>query len=655
MAADKPGRSAAASSASRAPARHTMSILAERNATSEIAVDVPATLRCAVLVNMPWASYRRPSIQLGLLAELGRRAGWKVETAHLNLDLAAKLGVEAYDAVSGNRSTSLGEWLFARAAFGAEAPDPDEYLAAHGSAVMNMFAAEGIDVDYEALVAFREVESIALIDAFVAEVLAHSPDLVGLTSTFQQNCAAFAFAVRLKAVRPDVMIIAGGANFDGDMGPAWLDLVPAIDAIVSGEADVAFPRLLQAVAKGEDLDDIPNVLRRGPSAAPTEPAAPVTALDELPTPDYAEYFTRAERLGLLSASARRDIDLPFEASRGCWWGERRHCTFCGLNGQTMAFRSKSPERVFDELAELSQRYKSFRFTAVDNILDAKYHKSLLPRLAEEGTTYDLFFEVKSGLSRDRLNELRAAGIRRIQPGIESLSTPVLALMAKGVDAVANVNLLRWAATFDIDVSWNIIWGFPGERDEDYQKQIELVAKLVHLQPPGGAGQIWLERFSPLFSRRSLTDQPIVPERVMQTIYPKRLDFSAAAYFFEYDFATDVAPSTYEALRDAVEAWRARRREDPAPALEYRYAPGFLQIDDRRDVDRSGIYTYLGPAAELYLMLAAGPTALAALETRTDFASIDIAHILDEWERADLVMIDGKRALALALPAPGRTL
>ena len=44
--------------------------------------------------------------------------------------------------------------------------------------------------------------------------------------------------------------------------------------------------------------------------------------------------------------------LLFETSRGCWWGAKSHCTFCGLNGETMAFRSKSPRRALDELEQL---------------------------------------------------------------------------------------------------------------------------------------------------------------------------------------------------------------------------------------------------------------------------------------------------------------
>ena len=51
----------------------------------------------------------------------------------------------------------------------------------------------------------------------------------------------------------------------------------------------------------------------------------------------------------------------FETSRGCWWGERMHCTFCGLNGATMSYRSKSPRRAVDELMTRRRAIRAARF------------------------------------------------------------------------------------------------------------------------------------------------------------------------------------------------------------------------------------------------------------------------------------------------------
>jgi hypothetical protein len=44
---------------------------------------------------------------------------------------------------------------------------------------------------------------------------------------------------------------------------------------------------------------------------------------------------------------RIEPGLLIETSRGCWCGAVSHCTFCGLNGEGMAYRRKSPQRVID--------------------------------------------------------------------------------------------------------------------------------------------------------------------------------------------------------------------------------------------------------------------------------------------------------------------
>jgi hypothetical protein len=148
-----------------------------------------------------------------------------------------------------------------------------------------------------------------------------------------------------------------------------------------------------------------------------------------------------------------------------------------LNGTELAYRSKSPDRVERELAELTRRYKTFRFEAVDDILNPSYITRLCPRLEAAHTDYDIFYEVKANLSREQVRKLHAGGIRRIQPGIESFSTRVLELMKKGVTALENINLLRWALHYRVFTTYNIIWGFPGETVEDNRNQLSLLRKL----------------------------------------------------------------------------------------------------------------------------------------------------------------------------------
>ena len=53
-----------------------------------------------LLVAAPFQRAASPSLAIGLLAAIGRRAGFEVDTAHLTLDFAKKIGWRLYELVS---------------------------------------------------------------------------------------------------------------------------------------------------------------------------------------------------------------------------------------------------------------------------------------------------------------------------------------------------------------------------------------------------------------------------------------------------------------------------------------------------------------------------------------------------------------------------
>src|SRR5262245_15054827 len=111
----------------------------------------------------------------------------------------------------------------------------------------------------------------------------------------------------------------------------------------------------------------------------------------------------------------------------------------------MGYRSKSPDRAVAELCELSSRHPGLFVYAVDNIMDRDYFETFLPRLAASSFDAPLFYEVKANLTKDQLRLLHAAGVRNIQPGVESLDDSVLRIMRKGITAIENVQLLKWCS------------------------------------------------------------------------------------------------------------------------------------------------------------------------------------------------------------------
>ena len=93
---------------------------------------------------------------------------------------------------------------------------------------------------------------------------------------------------------------------------------------------------------------------------------------------------------------------------------------------------------------------------------------MLPRLAAAKLDVEFFWEVKANLTHEQVHLLRNAGVKQVQPGIESFSDRVLKIMRKGVTAFRNVELLKWCKEYGVKPYWNLLYGFPGETVEDYE-------------------------------------------------------------------------------------------------------------------------------------------------------------------------------------------
>lgn len=614
----------------------------------------PAAAHIA-LVNMPFAMADRPSIQCGLLKSAATRAGHEVDVFYLNLEFAAEFGASFYKQLSYLRANLLvGEWLFSVAAFGYR-PNEEDYRKARPS--ISTFCKE-IGLDFEGVCKYRNEILPAWIHRWAHAVDWSQYLVVGFTSTFEQNTPAFALAKAIKARYPNVITVFGGANFDGDMGKEYVRALPFIDYAVVGEGDRAFPALINSLAAGESPIGISGVVGRSDGVvAGNYPAPAIHDMDDLGDPNYDDFFDTIFRLGTEKVLADQQAPLLLiETARGCWWGQKNHCTFCGLNANGMAFRAKSPTKALGQLRRMAERYKIVNFEAVDNILDYKYIAEVCGPLAQERFDYRLFYEVKANLKRDQLRMMARAGIKGIQPGIESLSSHVLTLMRKGISMLHNVRCLTWAHYYGIRLSWNILTGFPGETEEDYQEQVRILPLLRHLPPPGGCGRIWMERFSPYFFDKSYPVTNIRPLEAYRFIYPEeQLNIPEIAYFFDYEMGATIPEERHDELHRVVEEWKDAWKTGPKPELIYQRAPDWIQIIDRRTSDVAA-YSFDGLDAIIYECCSETDRTEAQLcqELETNKgSSIDAKAVhaaVKKFCDLGLMLEENRRFLSLALPA-----
>ena len=469
---------------------------------------------------------------------------------------------------------------------------------------------------------------------------------------YQQSCASLSLARLMKDQFPAVQIVFGGANCADEMGAALCRAFPFVDYVCTGEGDIAFPMLVEAIANGHDAQDIPGITSRsnGFAYGPGNRPHLVTDLDTLPYPDFNDYFAQ-----LKASQLSLDVQplIPLETSRGCWWGQRHPCTFCGLLGSERAFRSKSPSRALNEILHFAQTSSDFQI--MDCVMDLEYFETLLPELAERSQGLSICWEVRATLKREQIALLAKAGIRYSQPGIESLMDPVLKLMNKGTTCIQNIQTLKWCREFGIEAYWNWLYAIPGEDPTDYASMRNLVPLLFHLTPPTQYRRIRPDRFS------AYADDPaaygitrLETPRAYRCVYHGigEPDLGQMTYTFHAEYPRWSAIYARE-LMEFIDEWKTRSDA----VLDVFPSPGTIRIVDTRARGEKKEYQFDGLAAKLYLLCDAAHSVTGLMDTLSSQKPPDesaVTAILNRFAELGLMIHRGKQYLSLAVVRNGQS-
>ena len=602
------------------------------------------------LVNMPFGFHLYPSIQLGTVSTLLKAHGHRAKSFYLNLHFAHQLDLEVYKQLCEERFL-IGEWLFSHILFGQSAGNreyPHQFESHLQSISRNIGRPESFlhDVKTQMVPEFLN---------WAAEAIDWSAyDAVGFTSTFNQNIAGVTLAKLIKEKFPSIKIMFGGSNFDSEMGLEYFRVFDWIDYVVSGEAEHVLPSLMEALETGGPVPK--GVIHRVEGDIRYEENLEnFTDFKQYGPPDYDDYFEEIKNIDPNSPLLENPIIL-YETARGCWWGEKHHCTFCGLNASTMEFRARPMEQVHAELAELSKRYDSYRFRLVDNILEMKYIDGVFGEFAKNNYDLQFFIEVKSNLNKAQIKNLAHGGANVIQPGIESFSANTLQEMDKGVRPLQNAFCLKWSMYYGMEVSWSILTGFPQETDDDYRKQIDLIKSLIHLQPPINVGDLWLERFSPYFTRPDQYGVRITgPGLAYPYVYDgETIDLMKIAYDFEFETDRRIDPALMQELQAVVDYWKQRHQSDHLPYLMFTKSMDFVTVYDSRSDGPPKKIRLDGAAGKAFDFCNEAPRNFDQIKSHLDEQGTpaepsELESILKDLEDQRLVYSERGKYLNLALP------
>jgi ribosomal peptide maturation radical SAM protein 1 len=604
-------------------------------------------MKPVALISMPTLSARFPSFQLALLKPTLERAGIPVQTFSLFMYFGERIGWKVSETIADVWPSMVGEWIWTKAAFGDEIEPQDErYFKAYEHIFKAICSRAGCTV--KRFRKIRDKHAPEFIDYCVETVDWSRFSLIGFSVVFQQTLASLALAKAIKQRYPHIPIVLGGASLEDDIADEIMRECPQVDYIHCGDAELSFPEMVRRLDRGQSMKGVRGVMWRNRGKTEYAGRAPNFAdMDETPMPDFDEYFYARREGGYEDFNEACEPMIPIETARGCWWGEKHHCTFCGLNRSGMEFRAKSPEQVLEQLDYLSKKYGVFSFNAIDNIMAPEYTDKLFRRLAEANTDLEIHYEIRPNLSRTQLGRMRKGGLYSVQPGVESLATNVLKSMRKMTTGMRNVELIKWCTYYGISCMYNILMRFPGETEEDYRMQAALVPKIAHLQPPWGIVKARADRGSPMFTEpETQSIRRLKPALCYDYIFPKRFNLERVSYYFDHEMDNVVDEEHYEDLLEGVAQWQESWTDQGRPVLRYRKAFSSIAIEDRRR-RKWRTYSYSDGAAALYEYCADART---PRDIATALGSEPwVQQALDDFVAKDLMLSMDGRYLSLALP------
>jgi ribosomal peptide maturation radical SAM protein 1 len=616
-----------------------------------------------LLINPPFSSILRPSIgltQIKSRLESCYGARVSVEVIYLNMDFSHYMGHDFYTAISDSMEhhvTGIGDWFFRQVAFPELPHNTEEYFRRcypHPSER---------NTRLRRLVEQKRLSLADTLMNLIDKYRLDQADIAGFSSTFAQNGACMALTRLLKARRPNLVTVMGGANCESAMGQEIVRHVRSVDFVFSGPSLLSFPDFVGYYLDGkwEQLHAIPGVFSKknlthsslaviGQSrVAPIGEDLDINANIDL---DYTPYLTKFEQD---YPGSKSKPSLLFETSRGCWWGDKAHCTFCGLNGESMAYRAMNPTHALELLNSLFlHAHRCSSFECVDNILPRHFVREVYSHVSAPSNT-SIFCEVKADLSIEELSTLAKAGVRQIQPGIESLATSTLRLMKKGTTATRNVQFLRDCLMAGIQPVWNLLVGFPGEGEDVYRKYCADLPLLTHLFPPQGVFPVRFDRFSPYFTEARDYKLDLYPLDYYSLTYPFNKETLAnfAYYFADRNVEADYFVTMVDWLgevKGAAAKWRNRWNNDPnvrtdSPKLHFHAEMGGTILDSRSgELRRYDV----GNGGRKLLESIYKPKAISTLVS--EFPSRQLADDLGVLYSHGLVFREGDRVVGLVCPS-----
>jgi anaerobic magnesium-protoporphyrin IX monomethyl ester cyclase len=301
-------------------------------------------------------------------------------------------------------------------------------------------------------------------------------DVVGLSVCFPgQLQPAYAFALKIKRELPHVHVTCGGPGITQMLirltGKRLARALGPFDSACVFEGEHTLLGLVRALEDKRPLRECSNVVVRDKlMGARWLSGHGMEDLKVLPPPDF-------DGLPLATYLAPRLV-LPYDPTRGCYWGK---CTFChyGLaEVGTAAYREREVVAIVEHLRALSTKHGTRYFYLSQDSVAPKTIVKLAQAIVDAGLDIRWATDLKPEkyLTKERAETLRKAGAVACALGVESGSDRVLKLIDKGAPLAVVSTVVDHLAGVGIAAEAMCFTDFPTETHDEAISTLDFVGE-----------------------------------------------------------------------------------------------------------------------------------------------------------------------------------
>lgn len=588
------------------------------------------------LISTPWPLFNRPSIQLAALKAFlkERLPDTKIDNLHIYLDIAYSLGYDLYNKLS--QSSWLSEPLYGALLYPERIKTTEK--------LWDRYARSFFKKDKPQ---FSHIcDTIKQRSQFILNNIEwDSYFLIGFSICFSQVTSSLYFIKEIKKRVPDIKIVIGGSSCSGNMGKSLLDTFQEIDYAIQGEGELPLYYLISCLSKSEEVGDYPGIISRSHHDTGI---SQIKDLNELPTPDYSDYFKQAR---IIAQKMLFQIKLPVEISRGCWWGR---CRFCNLNIQWKGYRSKSSKKIIDELKNLSARYEILSISFMDNLLPP-HIKELFEQINTIQKDFRFFAEIRAKTSPDTIQMMAKAGMKEVQVGIESLSSSLLEKMGKGATAMDNIEIMKNCEAEGMPgLRGNLILYFPGSNEEDVKETLRNMDFVLPFYPLKGI-PFWLGYGSYVWKNPSIFSiKRTGNHRNYSYIFPASILNRLILIIQGYSREIRKQQKIWRPVREKLISWKnfymqLHQPPQTEPILSYQDGGDFLIIRQRIAKDKNVVHKLRGLSRKIFLFCEQQRSIQEILACFKGLDELKLLPFLKMMVEKRLMFSENSRYLSLAVP------